>query len=73
MAKLKIFFRDLDNSIQIELAEMLKEELQAEIEDAVESTCPEGLNAPEEKQKEIADEVVDDYINRNDTGIEFEI
>lgn len=71
--KLNIYFEDLRKDTQIEIQEMLKTELSEEIDDAVENTCPEGLNAPENKRSEIADEVIDNYINTRNQPVEYEI
>jgi hypothetical protein len=71
MAKVKLYFQDLNEALQAEIRQELKNELKDEISESVNSLYGEQYTL--EQYYQIEDEVIDDYINRNNTGSFYEI
>ncbi len=65
MAKIKIFWDDLSEELKEGLWKEIKNELQEEIKEARE--------ASQQDPEDIENKVIDDYINRNNSGTFFEI
>ena len=65
MAKIKIFWNDLTEETKEEIWEAVKQELQEEIKEAQE--------ASQKDTEDVENEVIDDYINRNNSGVFFEV
>ena len=66
MIKLKIYFEDLREETKEEIIQMLREE--QETEDAVEEEVKNGMD-----RKTAENEIIDNYINVNNRGVEYEI